>query len=424
MERDCLTDDAGPAAPRKGVPQDRHVHALLPSGAAALDRLLPGILDDLAAEGAVQVDLGADMRWFHHGGYKRRFRAGLPGSCQTRPLLERHVRRRCLAPANLRVRERWEAVGLAAGPDPGVIVGAELRPVGGGAIETVAADLVVDATGRGSRAGDWLAALGHERPPETAVRADVAYTTRLYRRPDGRGGDGARVILVQPRAPAERRGGAALAVEGGLWQVTLVGRVGEAAPAEEAGFLEYARSLPVPDFFDLVRAAEPASGFAVHRFPASLRRRYEAVPHPPAGFLAVGDAACSFNPVYGQGVTAAALEAEALAATMAALEAGRRGPGALPRAFFRAAARVIDDPWRLAVGEDLRFPGVAGPRPPGSRLLDRYAELLQEATTADAEVYRTFLEVVNLIRPPTALFRPGTAWRVLRHRLTAAARAA
>jgi 2-polyprenyl-6-methoxyphenol hydroxylase-like FAD-dependent oxidoreductase len=145
----------------------------------------------------------------------------------------------------------------------------------------------------------------------------------------------------------------------------------------------------------------------------------------PAGFVVVGDAVCSFNPIYGQGMTVAALEAEALAETMAVLEARGRGPEALPRAFFRAAARVIDNPWRLAVGEDFRFPGVTGPCPLGTRLLNRYAGLLHEAATADERVYRAFLDVMNLTRPPATLFRPGVAWRVLRHRLAGApARAA
>jgi 2-polyprenyl-6-methoxyphenol hydroxylase-like FAD-dependent oxidoreductase len=420
VERDRL-DDEGSPVPRKGVPQGRQVHGLLPRGAVALERLFPGILDALETDGAVRGDLGLDMRWYHFGGYKRRVRSDLPGVSQTRPLLERHVQRRCLGLPNLRLRDGREAVGLVAGPDRSAVTGVELRPTGGGPPETVPADLVVDAGGRGSRAGSWLEALGYGRPPETAVRVDVSYTTRLYRRrPDDFERLGAKLLIVYPRPPAERRMGVAFPVEGGRWIVMLAGWLGEAAPAEEAGFLDYAHSLPAPDLHDLVRDAEPVSGFAVHKFPTNLRRRYEEMRHLPAGFLVVGDAACSFNPVYGQGMTVAALEAEALAATMAALEARGQGPEALPGTFFRSAAEVIDNAWRLAVGEDFRFPGVTGARPLGTRLANRYAGLLHEAATADERVYRAFLDVMNLTRPPATLFRPDVAWRVLRHRLAGA----
>jgi 2-polyprenyl-6-methoxyphenol hydroxylase-like FAD-dependent oxidoreductase len=129
----------------------------------------------------------------------------------------------------------------------------------------------------------------------------------------------------------------------------------------------------------------------------------------------LGDALCSFNPIYGQGMTVAALEAEALDGTMAALEAEGHGPEALPRAFFGAAARTIRAPWRLAVGEDFRFPGVAGPRPPGTRLLNWYTAKVHQAANADQEVCRAFLKVTNLTGQPWTLLRPRIANRVMRH---------
>src|SRR3954465_7590025 len=168
LERDRLTDDGDPV-PRKGVPQGRQAHGLLPRGAVALERLFPGILDALETDGAVRGDLGLDLRWYHFGGYKRRGPPGLPGVSQTRPLLERHVRRRCLGLPNVRLRDGCEAAGLVASPDRSAVTGVELRPRDGGSPETVRADLVVDASGRGSRAGGWLEALGYGRLPETAV---------------------------------------------------------------------------------------------------------------------------------------------------------------------------------------------------------------------------------------------------------------
>ena len=220
------------------------MHGLLPRGAVALERLFPGILDALETDGAVRGDLGLDMRWYHFGGYKRRVRTGLPGVSQTRPLLERHVRRRCLGLPNLRLRDRCEAAGLVASPDRSAVTGVELRPRDGGPPETVRADLVVDASGRGSRAGGSLEALGYGRPPETAVRVDVGYTTRLYRRrPDDFARLGAQLLIVYPRPPAERRIGLAFPVEGERWLISWAAGTRQAAPDEEA-FLAYARSLP------------------------------------------------------------------------------------------------------------------------------------------------------------------------------------
>jgi 2-polyprenyl-6-methoxyphenol hydroxylase-like FAD-dependent oxidoreductase len=417
VERDDLAPDASDvAAARKGVPQGRHVHNLLPRGGQTLERLFPGITREMEAAGAIPVDVGADLRWFHFGGYKRRFRTGLQGMAQSRPWLEGHVRRRCLALGNLRLRQGWEVRGLLASHDRSAIVGVELRPLHGGLPERVDADLVVDASGRGSQAGQWLEALGYARPPASVVRVDVRYTSRLYRRRAGDpGGDGAKLLLVYARPPAGRRVGAAFPIEGDRWIVTQGGWLGEQAPADEAGFLAYARSLPAPDLYDLLREAEPVSGFAVHRFPANQWHHYERLRRFPLGFLVLGDALCSFNPIYGQGMTVAALEAEALDGTMAALEAEGRGLEVLPHAFFGAAARTIRAPWRLAVGEDFRFSSVAGPKPSGTRLFNWYAGKVYQAANADQEVCRAFLRMTNLTSPPWTLLRPGIARRVIRH---------
>jgi hypothetical protein len=255
VERDRLPLDASDVeAARKGVPQGRHVHGLLPRGGQALERLFPGISREMEAAGAIPVDLGADLRWFHFGGYKHRFRTGLRGLAQSRPRLEWHVRRRCLELDNLRLHQGWEALRPVAGRNRSAVVGIDLRPLDGGRPERVDADLVVDASGRGSRAGTWLEALGHERPRASVVRVDVGYTSRLYRRCAGDlGQDGAKLLLVYAQPPAGRRVGAAFPIEGDRWIVTLGGWLGERAPADEAGFLAYTRSLPVPDLHDLAR---------------------------------------------------------------------------------------------------------------------------------------------------------------------------
>jgi 2-polyprenyl-6-methoxyphenol hydroxylase-like FAD-dependent oxidoreductase len=410
LERDLCTGSMGA---RKGVPQGRHVHGLLPRGSAVIERLFPGLLGDLEADGATTGDLGADTLWFHFGGYKDRSRIGLVGHLQSRPLLEGHIRRRCLAQPNIRIREGWEVTGPLVDASRSAVIGVTARAMQGDVPDRIEGDLVVDATGRGSQAGRWIEELGHAQPRETSVRVDLGYTTRLYRRrPYDLGG--AKVCLIYPTPPDDRRLAAALPIEGDRWIVTLAGWLGDHAPADEEGFLAFARSLAAPDIHDLVRTAEPVSGFMTYKFASSLRRHYEALDRLPRGFLVLGDALCSFNPVYGQGMTLAALEAEALECVLEE-ETSRRDWTNLPRAFYQRSARPIDAAWSLAAGEDFRHPGVAGRRPSGYAAMSWYVGRVHEAVTADPEVQRVFYGVMDMTSSPAALLRPGIARRVLQH---------
>jgi 2-polyprenyl-6-methoxyphenol hydroxylase-like FAD-dependent oxidoreductase len=276
--------------------------------------------------------------------------------------------------------------------------------------ETLLADLVVDAGGRGSRAPAWLEALGYGRPAEERVTIGVGYTTRLYRR---RTDDlpGARYAVALPTPPHQTRMGVLFPVEGARWMVTLGGWLGDHAPGDEAGFLAFARSLPAPDIADVIAGAEPLGEPALHKFPTSLRRRYERLRRVPEGYLVLGDALCSFNPIYGQGMTVAALEALEF---NACLRAGQGGLAGLPRRFYRRAARVIEGPWQLAAGGDFAYPEVAGRKAPGTDLLNRYAARVQRAATRDPKVCRALVAVTNLLAPPAALFGPRVLWQVAR----------
>ena len=204
--------------------------------------------------------------------------------------------------------------------------------------------------------------------------------------------------------------GAVVAAEGDRWLVTLVGAHGEHPPADESAWRSFAASLPVPDLEHLVTSATPLSGVVAYRFPMSQRRRYERLRRFPEGYVVVGDALCSFNPIYGQGMSVAALEARALDACL------REGPAALPRRFFARVRPVVDVPWTIATGEDLRFPQVEGPRPPGFALGCAYLDRVQAAAAEDPVVCARFFEVLNLVAPPGALLSPRLAWRVLRRR--------
>ncbi|MBL8212274.1 MAG: hypothetical protein JNK87_16275 [Bryobacterales bacterium] len=384
---------------RRSVPQGRHAHGLLAGGREALERLFPGFGNDLVAAGALRGDIAGETRWFVNGGSLYRSCSEMQGIVASRACIETIVRRRVLAIPNLTVRQGAAVDGLLRDGTPARVAGVR---IGG---ERLEAELVVDATGRGSHSGPWLEAMGYSRPREERVEVGVAYTTRHFRRtPEDLDGDRAAIL---PATPEGKRGGVMLAQEGGRWVVTLIGYFGNAAPSDLAGFVAYARSLPSPDIYDVIRNAEPLDEPAVARFSASLRRRYDKLARFPAGYLVVGDALCSFNPIYGQGMSVAALEAVALG------EALRLGRADLARRFFGRAAKLVDVPWGIAVGNDLRMKETVGPRTPGVRFINWYIDKLHRAAHHDAETTLAFHRVSNLLAPPETLFHPRIVARVL-----------
>jgi 2-polyprenyl-6-methoxyphenol hydroxylase-like FAD-dependent oxidoreductase len=406
VERDAELDGA---TTRKGVPQGRHAHGLLARGSDSLERLFPGLADELVAGGALRRDMLAALRWFHFGGYKLQAESGVIGLLQSRPFLERAVRRRVLALGNVSLVSGAEVEGVVPSPDRRQVVGVCLRRAGG-AGEALRADLVVDATGRGSRTPRWLEALGYEAPPVDEIQIGVGYASRVYRRRAGDLPGGADALLVYPTPPLERRMAVLLPMEEDRWMLTLGGWLGDHAPTDEDGFTAFARSLPTADVQRFLEHAEPLGPIVQHRFPSNLRRRYERLRRLPAGLVVLGDAVCSFNPIYGQGMSASAIAAETLAGCLDE----RRPAAQLPRRFQARLAKALDAPWTLAAGEDFRYPGVTGPKPRGTDLVNRYVARVHVATQRDRRVALAFLDVMNLERPPTSLLRPALLVRVLR----------
>lgn len=356
VERDTIT---GTTTARKGVGQGRHVHGLLARGQQILDELFPGFTDEAVEAGVPTGDLG-ELRWFFNG---RRLSPGTTGLIcvsATRPVLESRVRERVAALPGVVLLERHDIAGLVADDTRDTVTGVRVQSQEAGAQErTIEADLVVDATGRGSRTPLWLEDFGYERPDEERIRIDLSYTTRKFRLRDDAVLDGD--LSINPvSSPSHRRGAFLSRIEGGLVVVSLTGVLGDSAPADLPGFLEWTRTLPVSDIHDVIHDAEPVDDGAVFRYPASQRRRYERLSRFPNRFLVLGDAACSFNPVYGQGMTVAALE------TLVLREHLSRGE-VDPKAFLADIAQVIEVPWQFSAGADLGYPEVEGERTPSGR---------------------------------------------------------
>ncbi|MDX1478172.1 MAG: hypothetical protein R3301_10745 [Saprospiraceae bacterium] len=401
IEKDVVPDEP---ASRKGQPQTRHLHGLLARGLDVLESLLPGLTVELIQHGAIYDDMGSAIRWYQFGGYRRQFVSGLMGVIQSRPLLEFLVRRRVLALPGVRLMDRCSADRLAI--SRGTVTGLHVLLDGRPAL--LSSDLVVDCAGRGSRTASWLAEAGFPSPKTSEVTVHLGYATRTYRWEEDHL-TGARLCMSLPSPPQVRRSGFLLPIEGKRWMLTMAGWHRDYPPTDEEGFNAFARSLPLPDIYRIIRSAEPLSDILPYRFKSSRRFHYEKLSTFPDGLLVLGDAVASFNPVYAQGMTSAAMQANAL---HACLQKGLRGH-ALSRQYFKKVARLVDIPWQLATGEDFRFPETTGPKPAGTDLLNTYVTRVHKATHRDTAVYGQFLQVMNMVEPPTSLLCPRMLWRVL-----------
>jgi 2-polyprenyl-6-methoxyphenol hydroxylase-like FAD-dependent oxidoreductase len=403
--------DTLPAQPghRRGVPHGRQLHALHARGARALNELLPGFTDDMIAAGAVTADTQRDAHWYLDDYLLRPAPSGLEGIALSRPVLEWLIRSRVAKRPNVTITDATDVTGLVTAD--GRATGVRLRAArtAGAAEETVRADLVLDAAGRGSRAPAWLAELGFPVPDTSRVRAGVTYVCRYYRR-DPRQLDGRFGSLVTPY-PGKPRGGAVLRQEGDRFVVLLAGMVGTEPPLDDAGMLAYADSLACGDLAAVMRESAPLGDAVRYTYPESSWHHFETLGAYLGGVLVSGDAFSSFNPIYGQGMTIAALEALVLRGVLG-------GPpvaaGDLERRYFRAVGKLVAQAWETSASSDLRFPEAQGDRRPGAALVNAYGERYRAAASVDPVLGETFLRVANMIDKPARLLSPGHVVRVFR----------
>ncbi|MFH8440369.1 FAD-dependent oxidoreductase [Streptomyces sp. NPDC018026] len=414
VERDRLPD--GPE-PRRGVPQARHAHLVWSGGVKAFDDLLPGLTGEIVAHGGRLVHIMGDMVsrapnevWF------RRFTSTHHRNLVcSRDLLDSVLRNRVLADQRITLRQETTALRLEG--DATAVTGVRIRADTGPGADadadadtaarerTLRADLVVDASGRGSRAPQWLTELGAPSVTEREVNAGVAYATRLYRAPEAARNINFPLVNVQANpAKAPGRGGIVLPIEGNRWIVTLAGTRGGEPTGDRDAFVDFALNLDDPVIGELLKGLEPLGDIVTTRATANRRRYYEQVKRWPDGFLVLGDAIAGYNPVYGHGLTVAAQCALAVRDTLGAT--GLQQPG-LARRLQRAAARPVAAAWDLAVGQDALYPGAADTRPNGiERLLARFVDKAVETGARNPRAMAALLDVMSLERPATRLFSP------------------
>ncbi|MEV6424542.1 FAD-dependent monooxygenase [Streptomyces sp. NPDC051662] len=413
IERDTLPD--GPPVFRPGVPQSRHVHILWSRGMAALEDLLPDVVTGLEANGGVVVGAPEQMRWLSAAEWFTGVR-GTDYLSVSRELLESALRRGVVADgSSVTVLDRHEVTGLLPARAGGAVVGVRLRERGAdGAEFTVEAGLVVVAAGRGSRAAGWLGELGLPVPVTERLDARVGYSSRYYRRPADAGPWKAMYVQGNPDVP---RGGVILPVDDGRWLVTLIGQGEHQPPTGEEDWLAFAASLRSAELSQALKGAVPLSDAVAFRATANEWTHFERVGRWPRGLLVVGDALCRFNPVYGHGMTVAAVQAQVVAGRIAGREPA--DIAARTRQTQRAVAKCARPAWMIATGEDRRYPDTDGPRPGrlGRAQQDYLARVLAAANT-DPVVAEAFFAVLSLNRRPETLLTPRIATRALRRRNT------
>jgi 2-polyprenyl-6-methoxyphenol hydroxylase-like FAD-dependent oxidoreductase len=404
VERDELQDFP---EIRKGAPQGHHVHAMLAEGARLLEAFFPGIDAELAEAGAPQLHIGRDVGYLGGQDWARPFEPAIPIRAASRPLIEQRVRRRVMAMERVTVQSGRGVQALLASSAGHRVNGVILTGPNGSGEERLPADLVVDASGRGTRAPQWLEAMGHSAPKETVVDAFVGYSTRLYEDvtplPEG----WKAVFLLW--TPEVTRGGVVFPMEGGRWFVTIAGVAKDYPPSDEEGFLAFAKSLRGPHVADAIAHARPLTEIHATRSTANRWLHFERLADQPPGFVVLGDAACAFNPIYGQGMTVAVSGAALLGQLLERDLPAEK----LPRVFQRALAARLRPVWTMSTSADFLLPSTQGERPLSTRAGHAYFNAVLKLGSKDADVTRAISRVLQMLDPPGSLMRPGIALRAL-----------
>lgn len=401
IERDSILDKP---YPRKGTPQSTHVHVLLMRGHRILEALFPGFTHDLVSEGALVLDLISDWWFIYTDGPTIQKPSGLlKGLTCSRQLIEWYLRSRLCRFPEINLLPETIVTGLVADSTKTRIIGLEVRS--NQKCKTVNADLVVDASGRSSRLPEWLSTLGCPSPKETVVNPFLGYSSRWYER---RSTGNHKGVVVLPASGISRRGGIIYPVENNHIIITLIGTEKDYPPKGEAAFLDFARSIRDPSLAQAIELHHPVSTIQVYRGNINRWRHYEKLKSMPKNLIVLGDAVCVFNPVYGQGMTVAALGAQALDKYLERSHYQNFSLG-----FQQCLARQLTFPWLVTTSEDFRWAMTTGERPGFTRQkLQRFFDRVTQVAQKDPQINRVALEIGHLVKSPVYLITPSILWKV------------
>ena len=405
LDRDELPDEA---TWRPGVPQGKHPHGLLAGGLKALEHLFPGFGNELMRAGAVPIDAGFDALYEVPGqDIGPRIKLSWPTLSMSRPLMEHTLRRRVERIRNITVRGRCRGLNIVSESDAHAATGIRCR-MADGSLETFKSDLLVDASGNGSLTLEFLKATGRRPPEETIISVNTRYASAVFEHPHIR--NGYKIVFTLPNAPEQTRGGLILPAENNSAQVVLAGRGKDIPPLDGNEFLSYARQLPTQTIYHAIKDTKRLTQIAPFYFPESRWRHFARAPDFPCGLLPIGDAICRFNPVYGQGMTVAAQEANLLFELLQTLD-GERLATLVP-AFLTKAEAVVADPWMMSAIPDFIYPETTGERPRDFQDRLNFQRALGRLAVRDAELYELLLEIRHVLTPLARLDDPSIVSRV------------
>jgi 2-polyprenyl-6-methoxyphenol hydroxylase-like FAD-dependent oxidoreductase len=408
LERDTL---ASQPTHRAGAPQGRHLHVMLMSGLIALDQLFPGFVADLTRAGAVPITLGLDLRIerFPYDPFPQRD-LGYVSCAASRPIFEHTVRGRLEGITNAALRQHCRVRELMAAPGGTRVTGVRYENHDG-VSETLSADLVIDASGRGVPTLTFLQSIGRPLLEETTIGCDIYYSSCVFDIPSDAPTDWKGVFTI-PKPPEELRGGIMFPLEGNRWIVQLVGRLGVAMPSDHDGFLGYAQTLRTDTIYNAIKGAKPLSEVVRYAFPESVLRHFERLNNFPQGLLPLGDAICQFNPAWGQGMSVAAQEACVLHRLLDRLSGESDPIALLGPAFFADIQPLLDAPWAVAM-QDFAFPQTRGTRPADLETTLKFGAALNRLAADDAAIHKLTAEVQNLLKPRSVFRDPELVQRVM-----------
>ncbi|MFP7298214.1 NAD(P)/FAD-dependent oxidoreductase [Neobacillus niacini] len=404
LERDQET--IGPLS-RKGAPQGEHLHALLHAGEHGLEELFPGITEDFYHSGAVKINSTIDLAWYHHGAWKIRYDGGYSTTLQTRPHLEWHIEQYIKKIPNIEVYYNQAVQGFLYNEEQNQVMGVQLKD------KTINADLVVDASGVSSLTSSWINKRGIEIPEEI-MDINLSYISKQYLLSAHEERDW-KIKMVYPNPPLEKMGGTISKVEGNRYIVTIMGYHHSINESEvlknDNGFLELARKLPKLDIHQEIEKGIPLTKTSIYRIPKIIWRRFDKSKYSPNGLLLIGDTVCRIDPVFGQGMSIAILQALALQKLL------RKQKGELhnvPISFHKEAAKIISPIWNMVITEDFRYPATNGKKPFGLSVQQWYAKNIFLLSSQNQDVYNAFVKVMNLVTPITSLMKPSIIIEVLK----------
>jgi 2-polyprenyl-6-methoxyphenol hydroxylase-like FAD-dependent oxidoreductase len=407
IDRDDLPENP---ETRNGVPQAHHAHILFVRGQRILENLFPGMIAELTSAGAPTVEWTADCPILFRDGWTPRFHSNLITRTCSRHLLEWQIRQRLMEYGNsqLTILSNRQMLGLDANKTR--VTGVKIRHER--AEEIIQADLVVDATGRESHMADWLPEIGYPAVEEKSVNAFLGYASRIYRQPHNQPDWKALFLMSNPGT----RGGLIYPIEDHRWVVTLSGRQRDYPPTNEDEFIEFARSLRSPAFYEAIKDVEPLTPIHGYRRTENRLRHFERLSHWPEGLIVTGDAVCAYNPVYGQGMTSAGLAALVLHECLDDQRKHHQNGDltGLGRRFQKRLAKSNSAPWLMSTAEDYRWPDTEGDPPDHTtRFVQWYTDKVMAAAVHNPDIFQAFFEVTNLVKSPLVLFKPHILVRAL-----------